>query len=56
MGMLFLDSILMIIIVTNLAWESVSQQQYISPRNMVLWNSPNSFLLANLVLKLSQDV
>ena len=53
--LLFLDSILMIIIVTNLAWESVSQQ-YISPRNTVLQNSPNSFLLANLVLKLSQDV
>ena len=30
----------MIIIVTNLAWEPVSQQQYISPRNMVLRNSP----------------
>ena len=31
--MLFLDSMLIIKIVTNLAWEPISQQQYISPRN-----------------------
>ena len=59
MEMLLLGSMLIIIIVTNLAWEPVSQdlyqitqQQYISPRDIV-WKL---FSLANLVPKLSQDV
>ena len=51
--MFFLVSMLIIIMATNLAWELVSQQKYISPRNSVI---QNSFLLVNLVLKLSQDV
>ena len=58
--MLFLGSILIIIIVTNLAWESLSQdlvplitqQQYILPRDI----ARNPFSLANVVPKLSQDV
>ena len=56
---LFLGSMLMIIIVTTLAWEPVSQevplitqQQYVSPRV----SCPELFSLANLVPKLSQDV
>ena len=60
MEMLFLSSRVIIIIVTNLAWETVSQdpspwlygKSYISPRDVV----GNLFFLANLVLKLSQDV
>ena len=35
MGMFYLGSMLMIIIVTNLAWEPVSQQHCISPRGML---------------------
>ena len=57
--MLFLGSVLMIIILTHLAWEPVSQevplitqQQYISPRV----SCPELLSLANLVPKLSQDV
>ena len=49
----------MIIILTHLAWEPVSQevplitqQQYVSPRV----SYPELFSLANLVPKLSQDV
>ena len=59
MEMLFLSSMVIIIIVTNLAWEPVSQDQSpwlhsnsgILPRDVV----GNSFFLSNLVLKLSQD-
>ena len=59
MEMLFLDSVLMIIIITNLAWKPVSQDLYL------WWHSnsishpetlPEPFSLANLVPKLSQDV
>ena len=35
MEMLFLGSMLMIIIVTNLAWEPVSQQQNTSPKDLL---------------------
>ena len=57
--MLFLDSMLMIIIVTNLAWEPIPQDLYpwwhsksiIFPRDFA-WNP---FSLVNLVPKLSQD-
>ena len=35
MNILFLGSMLMIIIVTNLAWEPVSQQQNTSPRDLL---------------------
>ena len=57
--MLFLDSMLMIIIVTNLAWEPIPQDLYpwwhsksiILPRDFA-WNP---FSLVNLVPKLSQD-
>ena len=53
MEMLFLDSMLITIIVTNLAWEHVSQQQYVclAQKHVAL----SSFLLVNLVLNLSQD-
>lgn len=52
--MLFLDSMLITIIVTNSAWEPVSQQQYVclAQKHIAL----NSFLLVNLVLNLSQNV
>ena len=59
METLFLGSMLMIIFVTDLAWEPVSQDLYpwlhrnsISPREVAL----NLFSLANLVPKLSQDI
>ena len=60
MNMLFLGSMLMIIIVTNLAWEPVSQDLYpwlhsssiILPRDLA-WNP---FSLVNLVAKLSLHV
>ena len=52
--MLFLDSMLITIIVTNSAWEPVSQQQYVclAQKHIAL----NSFLLVNLVLNLSQNI
>ena len=57
MEMLFLDSMLINKIVTNLACFSrlvplITHQQYISPRDI----AQNLFSLANLVPKLSQDV
>ena len=54
MEILFLDSMLITIIVTNSAWEPVSQQQYVclAQKHIAL----NSLLLVNLVLNLSQDV
>jgi hypothetical protein len=53
MEMLFLDSMLIITIVTNLVWEHVSQGQYacLAQKHVAL----NSFLLVNCVLNLSQD-
>ena len=60
MEMLFLGSILMIIIVTNLVWESVSQDSYpLLHKNSVSCPEtlPGTLLsLANLVPKLPQDV
>lgn len=52
--MLFLDSMLITIIVTNSAWEPVSQQQYVclAQKHIGL----NSFFLVNLVLNLSQNI
>ena len=60
MEMLFLGSMVMVIIVTNLAWEPVSQDLY------PWWHSSsvsrpekfaqNPFSLVNLVTQLSQDV
>lgn len=52
--MFFLDSMLITIIVTNSAWEPVSQQQYVclAQKHIAL----NSFLLVNLVLNLSQNI
>ena len=60
MEMLFLGSILMIIIVTNLAWKPVSQDLYPLLHNNSV-SCPETlpgtlFSLANLVPKLSQDV
>ena len=53
MGMLFLDSMLILTIVTNLVCEHVSQRQYVClvQKHVAL----NSFLLVNCVLNLSQD-
>lgn len=58
MKMLFLDSLaLMIIIVTDLAWESVPPDLYpLISQQLYLQTFPEPALLADLVLKLSQDV
>ena len=52
MKMLFSGSMLIIIIVINVAWEPVSQDLYPDYREVV-WNQLS---LASLVPKLSQDV